>query len=188
MTTTGLHLWTVDDYHRMIAADILTEEDKVELLEGQILAMSPQQPPHAATVQGTWKYLSRILADRADIRVQLPITIGPNSEPEPDIAVVRFDSREYLDGHPTPDDVFLLVEVADRSLSKDLQQKARIYGKNNILEYLVLDVNGRQVYVFREPRDSGYQEQMTLGVDGRFSLVAFPEVVVEVQELYNFGF
>ncbi|WP_392408046.1 Uma2 family endonuclease [Chlorogloeopsis fritschii] len=64
MTTTGLHLWTIDDYHRMIEAEILTTEDKVELLEGQILEMSPQQPPHAATTQRTWKYLSRLLANR----------------------------------------------------------------------------------------------------------------------------
>ena len=104
MTTTQLRLWTVDEYHRMFEADILTTEDRVELLEGRIIQMSPQQPPHAATTQRTWKYLYRLLLDKADIRVQLPITLRPNSEPEPDIAVVRINSREYIDAHPTADD------------------------------------------------------------------------------------
>ncbi|RUR86076.1 hypothetical protein PCC6912_09010 [Chlorogloeopsis fritschii PCC 6912] len=184
MTTTGLHLWTIDDYHRMIEAEILTTEDKVELLEGQILEMSPQQPPHAATTQRTWKYLSRLLANRADIRVQLPVTLPPNSEPEPDIAVVRFDSREYLDGHPTTDDIFLLVEVADRTLNRDCKQKARTYAKAKIADYWVLDVNMRQVYVFREPTDNSYAQEITLDENATLSLVAFPEVEVRVKELF----
>lgn len=181
---TGLHMWTVDDYHRMIASEILTTETRVELLEGQIIEMSPQQLNHAATTQRTWKYLNRMLADKADIRVQLPVTLRPNSEPEPDIAVVRIDPREYISGHPTPDDIFLLIEVADSTLNTDRNQKSRTYAKAKIAEYWVLDVNSQQVYVFRKPGENGYTEEVILDINAKLSLIAFPEIEVEIKQLF----
>jgi Uma2 family endonuclease len=184
MTTTDVRLWSVNDYHRMIEAEIITTEDKVELLDGQILEMSPQQPPHAATVQRTWKYLTRLLAEIADIRIQLPVTLYPNSEPEPDIAVVRVDSREYLDGHPIPSDIFLLIEVADWTLNKDRGVKARTYAKADIPEYWVLDVNARVVYVFRQPENNIYTSEFILDENSTISLVAFPNIEVETKLLF----
>jgi len=184
MTTTELRLWTVDEYHRMIEAEILTTEDRVELLEGQITQMSPQQSPHAATTQRTWKYLYRLLADIADIRVQLPITLRPNSEPEPDIAVVRINPREYIDGHPTADDIFLLIEVADRTLSSDRTLKARIYTQARIAEYWIVDVNARQIYVLREPGAETYQQETILSESAKLSLLAFPGIEVEVSQMF----
>ncbi len=181
---TKLHMWTVDDYHRMIATQILTTESKVELLEGQIIEMSPQLPPHAATTQRAWKYLNRILAGQADIRVQLPVTLRPNSEPEPDIAIVRIDPREYIGGHPTPDDIFLLIEVADSTLSRDRKKKSRTYAKAKIPEYWVLDVISLKVYVFREPGKDGYVQESVLEVDTTLLLVAFPEIEVEIKQLF----
>ncbi|PSB21168.1 Uma2 family endonuclease [Phormidesmis priestleyi ULC007] len=111
-----LRLWSVDEYHCMIEAGILTTDDKVELLEGKIIQMSPQNPPHASTTQWAGNYLTRLLGDRAFIRNPLPITIRPNSEPEPDIAVVQVDRRAYFNHHPAPDEVFLLIEIADSTL------------------------------------------------------------------------
>jgi Uma2 family endonuclease len=184
MTAIDVHLWTVDDYHRMINAGILTTENKVELLEGQILEMSPQQPPHAATTQRTFNCLSSLLIGKAFLRMQLPITLPPNSEPEPDIAVVRIDPREYLDGHPIPDDIFLLVEVADSTLNRDRKRKARTYANAKIADYWVLDVNARAVYVFRQPGNDGYVQEFLLDENATLSLVAFPEVEVRVKELF----
>jgi Uma2 family endonuclease len=184
MTTTEIRLWSVDEYHRMIEAEILTTDDQVELIEGQIIQMSPQQPPHAATTQRASDYVRELLAGKATIRVQLPITLRPNSEPEPDIAVVRIDAREYLNGHPTPDDIFLLIEVADATLRRDCQQKARAYAKAKIADYWVIDVNSRQVYVFREPGDETYQQEIILKEDATFSLLAFPDVEVQIAQLF----
>ena len=168
----------------MIEAEILTTDDKVELLEGQIIQMSPQYPPHAATTQRTFNYLSRLLAGKAFLRMQLPITLNPNSEPEPDIAIVRFHPREYLDGHPTGDDIFLLIEVADATLRRDCNHKARTYAKAKITDYWVLDVNARKMYVFRQPGEQGYQEQMLLDENATLSPLAFPEVEVQVNQLF----
>ncbi len=184
MTVTGIRLWTVDEYHRMIETEILTTDERVELLEGQILEMSPQQPPHAATTQRAFNYLNSLLTGQAFLRMQLPITLRPNSEPEPDIAVVRIDPREYLERHPTPDDIFLLVEVADSTLNRDCKLKARTYAKAGIVDYWVQDVNTRRVYVFREPGEANYQQEIILDEDATLSPLAFPEIEVQVNQLF----
>ncbi|MDF0555148.1 Uma2 family endonuclease [Kamptonema sp. UHCC 0994] len=184
MTVTKLRLWTVDEYHQMIETGILDEDDRVELLEGQIIEMSPQLPPHAATTQCSANYLSNLLTDLAYIRIQSPITLRPNSEPEPDIAVVRIVANQYFDHHPTPDEIFLVVEVANTSLAKDRRQKVRTYANANIFEYWILDVNERQVYVFREPGNDTYQQEIILNEEAIFSMVAFPEIAVSVGELF----
>lgn len=183
MTSTKVHLWTVDEYHQMIEAGILTHEDKVELLEGQIIQMSPQRPPHAATTQCAANYLSRLL-EQAYIRVQLPITLPPNSEPEPDIAVVRIDDREYFEHHPVADEIFLLVEVAKTTLKNDRITKAPTYAKAKIPEYWILDVQERQVYVFREPEGESYQQEIILSEDATISLLAFPDVNISLNQLF----
>ncbi len=159
MTFTKVRLWTVDEYHRMIEHGILTTRDRVELLDGQIVEMIPQQPLHASTTQRTARYLDRPLGDRAYVRMQLPVTLKPRSEPEPNIAVVRFDPKEYADHHPTPNEIFLIIEVADRTLREDRNEKAPLYARAGIPEYWVLDVNTRQLYVFREPRNEGYAQE-----------------------------
>ncbi|MBE9129248.1 MULTISPECIES: Uma2 family endonuclease [unclassified Coleofasciculus] len=184
MTSTPVRLWTVDDYHRMIEAQILTNEDRVELLEGQILQMSPQQPPHAATTQRASDSLRTLLTGRATIRVQLPITLRPNSEPEPDVAVVGINADEYQESHPTPDDIFLIVEVADTTLYTDRKQKASAYAKAEIREYWVLNVQKRQVYVFRQPKGENYQQEILLNDETTLSLVAFPEIIVSTNQLF----
>ena len=180
----GLHMWTVDDYHRMIASEILTTETRVELLEGQIIEMSPQQPPHVATTQIASDYLRKLLEEKATIRVQLPITVRPNSEPEPDIAAVRINSQHYINSHPVPDDIFLLVEVADSTLNTDRNKKSRTYAKAKIQEYWVLDVNSQQIYIFREPGENSYMQEIILDVNAKLSLVAFPEIEVEIRKLF----
>lgn len=184
MTLTDIRLWTVDEYHQMLDAAILTHEDRVELLEGQIIQMSPQHPPHAATTQRASDYLKNLLGDNVTVRIQLPITLPPKSEPEPDIAVVRIDSRDYFEGHPTAADIFLLVEIADTTLKRDCNQKAFAYAKAKIFDYWVLDVNTQQVHVFRQPIGKKYQQKTILTREVTLSLLAFPEIEVQVARLF----
>ena len=184
MTITDIRLWTVDEYHRMIEAEILTNEDKVELLAGQIIQMSPQQPPHAATTQCAFNYLASLLVGKAFLRMQLPITLPPNSEPEPDIAVVRLNYRQYFDHHPTSDDIFLVVEVADATLAIDCKQKAQTYTSAKIADYWVLDVKKRQVYIFRQPENESYQQQIVLDENREISPLAFPEIEVKINQIF----
>lgn len=184
MTITPLRLWTVDEYHQMIEAGILTTEDKVELLEGEIIQVNPQRSPHAATIQYASDNIRKLLAGKVIIRVQLPITLRPNSEPEPDIAVVRIDSRSYFDNHPIPDDIFLLIEVADTTLTTDRKRKSVIYAQAEISEYWVLDIQNRQVYAFRELREGCYQEETILSEETTLSPITFPDVSVSLRQLF----
>jgi Uma2 family endonuclease len=182
-----LHLWSIADYHQMIEAGILTADDPVELLEGKIIRMSPQRPFHASCVQRSSNYFYEILRDRAYIRVQLPVTLGHDSEPEPDIAIVRFDVDEYAHKHPNAQDIYLLIEVADTTLSKDRKQKSRIYAKNSVLEYWILDLQKRQVFVFRRPENEVYQEELVIKNEQRIGLLAFPDIAIALEAIFPVG-
>lgn len=184
MTQTKVRLWNIDEYHRMLEMGIITADERVELIEGQVIPMSAKNPPHAATTLCASDYLKRLLAEVALVRVQDPIELSQYSEPEPDIAVVRIDSRKYIDHHPQPDEVFLVIEVADTTLETDRKQKAPLYAKARITEYWILDVNQRQVDVFREPNLAGYSQQFILEENVTISLVAFPEITVETSQLF----
>jgi len=175
--------WTVDEYHRMIAAGILTAGDRVELLDGLIIEMVPQEPPHASTTSSFGNDFVVLFAGKAWVRQQLPITIAPNSEPEPDIAVVKLNSTRYRDRHPTPEDVYLLIEVAASTLNYDRTRKVNVYAKANIPEYWIIDVNQRQLLVFREPIGNTYQVEFVLNGTDAIAPVAFPEVVIELAKV-----
>jgi len=116
--------WTIDEYHRMIAAGILSDR-KVELLKGEIVEMSPEGEPHAYCSDEAGEYLSELLGKRAKIRQAKPITLPNNSEPEPDIAIVQRLGREYREHHPYPENIFWLIEYANSSLEKDLETKSK---------------------------------------------------------------
>ena len=184
MTSTKVRLWTVEEYHRMIEAGILTPSDRVELIEGNIVSMTAKNPPHAATNLCAADYLKQLLVNKALVRIQDPIQLSQYSEPEPDIAVVAPNARKYIDHHPTPDEVLLLIEVADPSLQDDRTVKAPLYARAGIVEYWILDVNTRQVYVFRDPQKDGYAQEVVLTEENTLSAIAFPELPIALNQLF----
>ena len=174
--------WTLDDYHRMVASGML-DERPVELLRGEIVEMSPERETHAYLLTEATKYLIRMVGDRADIRQDHPITVGGcDSEPEPDIAVVRPLGREYLGHHPYPGDVFWLIELSDSSLAKDLDDKRRLYAQARIPEYWVVDLQQSRLVVFRNPDGTDYRQTKTI-TGGELIPLAFPDLRVSVQRL-----
>lgn len=184
MAAIQTRLWTVAEYHRMIEAGILTSADRVELLEGQIVQMSPQRPPHSATTQRTSDYLKAQLQGIAYVRMQLPITLS-RSEPEPDVAIVALDANDYEDRHPTPSDIFLLIEVAYTTLETDREEKAPIYARENILEYWILDVCDRRVYVFRNPIKGCYELEIIFDETASINPLAFPDLEISVSAFFG---
>jgi Uma2 family endonuclease len=179
-----LYTWVVADYHQMIESGILTPNCPVELLAGRIIRISPQRPFHTSTVHRTNKYLSKLLGDRVEVRVQSPITLGNDSEPEPDLAVVSTNINEYADQHPTPTDIYLLIEVAETTLTKDRELKSRIYAKNLVSEYWILDLQNRQVYIYRSPAGDQYQTELILTSTENASIQAFPDLRIELDMLF----
>ncbi|NJM87504.1 MAG: Uma2 family endonuclease [Hydrococcus sp. RU_2_2] len=172
--------WSVDDYHHMIEAGILRDR-RVELLAGEIVEMSPETPIHYSTAKRGAKYLEELLSDRADVRFNGPITLS-NSEPEPDIAIVRLPESTYNDRHPQPEDIFWLIEVAKTSLKKDVEIKAAIYAASEIQEYWVLDLSARVAIVFRDPQNGCYTNEQTIA-SGTIVPLAFSHIQVSVEKL-----
>ncbi|MBD2209362.1 Uma2 family endonuclease [Nostoc linckia FACHB-104] len=170
--------WTIDEYHRMIAAGIL-DDRRVELLKGEIIEISPEGEPHAYFSTEAGEYLSRILGERATIRPAKPITLPNNSEPEPDIAIVQRLGREYLNHHPYPENIFWLIEYSDSTLEKDLEIKSKVYAEVEIPEYWVVNLRKRQLVVFRDPQDGEYASKSTL-TGGTIYPIAFPDIAVAV--------
>jgi len=172
--------WKIKDYHQMIEAGILNEQ-RVELLEGEIVEMSPESPLHSGTNQGIADYLREILRKKAQIREGHPITLS-DSEPEPDIAIVKIKENNYCDCHPTPEDIFLLIEVSRKTLEKDKTQKKRIYAAAGIKEYWVVDLNATELIVWREPRGDDYRFKLTMN-EGKIIPLAFADVELEVKKM-----
>ncbi|MGV2827414.1 Uma2 family endonuclease [Myxosarcina sp. GI1(2024)] len=175
--------WTIDEYHRMIAAGIIGDR-AVELLKGEIIEMSPEKPPHAYSSDEAGEYLTKLLGDRAKVRHAKPITLPNNSEPEPDIAIVRRRGREYREHHPYPEDIFWLIEYANTSLEKDLEFKNQIYAEGGIEEYWVVNLKQMQLIVLREPSEGDYATKVTY-TTGKIQPLAFPELSIAIEQIIN---
>jgi Uma2 family endonuclease len=166
----------------MVEAGILRGRH-VELLAGEIVEISPETPIHYTTAKRGAKYLEELLSGKADVRFNGPITLS-DSEPEPDIAIVRLPESSYSDRHPAPQDIFLIVEVAKTSLKKGLDIKATIYATAAIQEYWILDLSTKQMIVLRNPQDGKYLEEYTIG-EAMITPLAFPDVSVFVNRLFS---
>ena len=177
-------LWSVDDYYRMSELGILAPDERTELIEGEIILMAAKNPPHVAISKFAADYLSNLLGNSVLVRAQDPVRLSSRSEPEPDIALVQPPLERYFDHHPTPEEIFLIIEVADATLRYDLKRKAELYAKAKISEYWVIDVNLARVHAFREPMHNTYQQKNILATDASIALVAFPNVVVSVAGLF----
>ena len=146
-----LHFITVERYHAMIEAGILGEDDPVELLNGKIVDMSPIGRFHAVCVANINEYFVPLLVGRYRCRQEQPITIHGGSEPEPDYVIAKLGGQRYLDHHPYPEDIHLLIEVADNTLPRDRGAKKSIYARAGIPEYWIVNLIDRQLEIFTEP-------------------------------------
>jgi Uma2 family endonuclease len=146
----GFYRLTVDQYHRMIAANTFTEDDRVELLGGYLVNKMPQNTPHSSTLDRLAEDVRGLVPAGWRVRVQLPVTLA-ESEPEPDAAVVRGDRRAFDTRHPGPEDFGVVIEVADSSLADDRRVKGLYYAEAGIPVYWVVNIPDRQVEVYADP-------------------------------------
>ena len=172
--------WTVADYHQLVETGLL-EGKPVELLEGELIEMSPEGVPHSYTNRTVGDYLRNLLHGLAFVSEAHPITLD-NSEPEPDIAVVRLPTDIYKQHHPYPEDIYFLIEVSNRTLDRDLNEKTIIYARNSIPEYWVIDLPHNNVWVFTQPDLNGYSQTQEL-TTGIISPQSFPNISLEVKNL-----
>ena len=167
------------EYDRLVEEGFFGEDEKIELLEGVIVQMTPQGIGHAAAIERLTHLLVLALAPRARVRVQLPYAASDISEPEPDLAVVPPGQPE--DSHP--DRALLLIEVADSSLAKDRRVKTRIYAAAGVPEYWVVDVAGRTIEVRSDPGEDAYRRIRVARAGETIRLQAFPDVEIAVSDI-----
>jgi Uma2 family endonuclease len=176
--------FTVDEYYRMGEAGILHEDDRVELIEGEIVQMSPIGSRHAACVKRLNGLFSRQIGQTAIvIGVQDPIHLGEYSEPQPDITLLRPRPDFYVSAHPGPADILLVVEVADTSVEYDRGVKIPLYARAGIREYWIVDLAGESVEVYRDPSPEGYRQARQLRRSERIAPEAFPDVEIAIDDI-----
>jgi Uma2 family endonuclease len=177
------HRFSVKEYYRMAETGVLKPNARVELLNGEIIDMSPIGPFHG----GVTNYLNEIFTSAANGRwmtiVQNPAHLDDHSEPQPDLMLVKPSPDFYRKRHPQPADVFLLIEVSDTSLATDRDDKLPAYGHAGIAEVWIVNLADLTVEVYREPHFTGYGSKTILRAGDQAKSQAFPDVAVDVAEL-----
>ena len=180
---THFKYWTVQEYHHMSELGILDSSERTELITGKIVLMTAKGTPHVIALQLIASSLQAQLNNIALIRAQDPIQLDDFSEPEPDLAIVKGKILDYADRHPSPENVYLVVEVADSTLKKDCEVKDKIYSRSNIADYWVIDVKNRQVHIFRTPTPTGYASHLILSESQTISPLAFSSIVIPISSI-----
>ncbi len=181
--TLTTYKWSIEQWHKLVESGLL-EGKPVELLEGEIIEMSPEGIPHSYTNDSVVKYLRKILAGLADVKESHPITLD-NSEPEPDIAIVRLPETIYRNHHPYSQDIYWLIEISNKTLKIDLEQKTKIYARNEIPEYWVIDLVNKKLIVHTQPGDDGYWQIVEYQA-GQVIPQAFSNIAISLDQLLLF--
>jgi len=177
--------FTVDDYYRMFSAGILNEDDRVELINGEIWDMSAVDAIHASTVKRLNLLLTYRLAQRFIVGVQDPIRLDQFDEPEPDIAVLRWHDDFYEQRHPMPSDVFLVIEVANISLVHDRTEKLPRYAAAGILEIWLVDVTHRTVEQYSDPENGQYKLHRVLHRGMTIQAATIPDLALTIDQIFG---
>lgn len=180
--------WTREEYQRLVQAGVLGEDDRVQLVAGELVQMAPQGAAHAAAISAVSEALRGLFGEGSHVRIQLPLALGPDSEPEPDVAVVEGSWQDYRDEHPARALLVVEVEVAQSSGSFDRERKGPVYAAAGIPEYWVVDLAAAAVDVFRDPgRDqagrAGYRTHLYLTPADGLTPLAVPGRTIPVRDL-----
>ncbi len=175
--------FTVEEYERMVEVGILHEDDRVELIEGEIVQMTPANPPHIFVLGSLHELLGELLRGRVFISPQAPVRLFPDSMPEPDLAVLALPKAKYMKQLPRPDDVLLVIEVSDTSLHDDLNRKLPLYARYGIPEAWVVDIPHQKIITARDPGPDGYADVVTVPYEGSVSPEVFPDVSFGVRDI-----
>lgn len=184
-TAARSHLFTVDEYHKMGESGILTEDDRVELIEGELVDMPPIGSDHAGIVILLTAMLTVPLSGRALLSTQNPVRLGKRSEPQPDIAILRPRKDFYRNSHPQPKDVLLLIEVADTTVRYDREVKIPLYGRASVPEVWLIDIRERRAEVHLQPSRDGYRQVLRPANKERLALSLLPDVSIAIADLWS---
>ena len=175
------HRWTVADYHRMAEAGILTEDDRVELIDGESIEKSPISPARLLAVVALTRYLSGVVGPEVIVGINNPVRLSEHSEPEPNVSLVRWDApRDIL---PAPPDVLLVIEVADSPQDYDRGVKLPLYAAAGIPEVWLVDLVAEAIERHTEPHEGRYRQLLTVGRGASLTSAVLPDITIAVDDL-----
>jgi Uma2 family endonuclease len=177
------HRWTVAEYHQMAEVGLLNEDSHVELIDGEIIEMAPIGSEHAGHNNYLMNFLAYRLYGKAVVAGQNPVVLGGYEEPQPDIAVLRWRNDAYRGALPHAEDVLLIIEISDSTLRYDRDVKVPLYAKNGIPEVWLLDIQNRQLEIYREPHNGAYQQRGSQRT-GKIMPILCPDAVIDLAELF----
>ena len=176
-------LFTVDEYYRMAEAGILKPEDRVELIDGEIIEMSPIGNRHLGCVNRATHLFTSLLGKRVVVSIQHPLRLSNYTEPEPDIVLLKPRADYYASKTPTADDALLVIEVADTTLSYDLNVKTPRYATAAVPEVWIVNLRDDLLQVYRDPSAGTYQASLVLRRTESVSPVSFPDLILSAEQL-----
>jgi len=189
MTLTTTKRFTITEYHRLADLDFFTADDRIELIKGEIIKMAAKGKAHSVCNTRLYKELFKLLEEKATIRGQEPIIITNNSEPEPDLVIVKNRPDDYFLNHPTPSDIFLVIEVADSSLKYDQEIKLPLYAEAGISDYWIFNLIAYHLECYSEPYQDlqgtfGYRHKSITLPNESVKLPSFPELILDLTKVF----
>ncbi len=183
-STPTRHRFTVAEYYAMADAGIFSKDDRVELLDGDIINMPPIGDWHQASIDFYTNILPQILQGQAIVRVQGPTRLSDESEPQPDVMLLKWREDYYQGGHPSPEDVLLLIEVSDTTIEYDRTAKLSAYARAGIPEVWIVSREDRRIESYTEPSEGTYSSVRHIGPADTISPQAFPDITLEVGRFF----
>ncbi len=189
MTITTAKRFTIDEYNRLAELGFFHEDDRVELIRGEIIPMAAKGTLHSTFCRRLIRELSKLIANLGTLQSQDPIIIPPNSEPEPDVAILKNKDDDYLNSHPTPQDVLLLIEIADSSLKYDQEVKLPLYAQAGISDYWIFNSIENCLETYNEPYQDnigkfGYRRKVIYLPNETVTLPYFPEIILDLSKVF----
>ena len=184
MVNTQIRSLTSAEYYQMMESGIIREGERVELILGQIFTMAAKGTRHTVATTRLITELPLLIQRRAIVRCQEPITLPNNSEPEPDIVIARLRSDDYVNSHPAPADIILVIEVADSTIKFDRDTKAPLYAAAGISEYWIVNLIDNHLEVYRQPEGSIYTSIQIVTPPRSINLPQFSEIVVHTSDFF----
>src|SRR5580658_2128679 len=180
MQAPAKHRFTVNDYYRMGETGVLAPNARVELLDGEIIDMSPIRPFHGGVTNHLIQLFNTAANGRWIVAAGTPLRLSDYSEPQPDVMLVKPAGHFYRTAHPNPADVYLLIEVADTTLARDMEEKLPLYARSGIAEAWIVNLNDETIEVYRQPHFNGYGSKSVLSAGDLAIPQAFPDVAVNI--------
>jgi Uma2 family endonuclease len=189
MTVATLKRFTIEEYHRLIELGFLQEGDRIELIRGELRQMVAKGTPHSVCSSILCRQLDRLLGERAVIRGQDPITLPNQSEPEPDVVIARGRDEDYLPHHPYPEDIFLAIEIADKTLDYDRTTKLTLYAEAGIAHYWIVNLPSRQLERYSQPYqtvqgDFNYLSKQISLMNQSVPLPGFEDTLLDLSRIF----